>query len=213
MKRWLFLLIGLVLGIALTILWGVLFQKTATAPTISDTVPVANTGATTNTKVNGTNANSTVNVGSNVNFSASDLPERDPHFAFTASLPASWTAEYQAASKAINFYDSSIDANNSLAGSEIFIQYYTASDFRRPSGVTLTSATVDGRAAKSYTAVLGTGAGKPTWAATKTEATDVKVNDQTPALYYSITKNPSLTAAQYQDFLKSVVLNQAPDQQ
>src|SRR5690348_12815413 len=43
-----------------------------------------------------------------VTFSTADLPDRDPAFEFSLSLPTSWRAEYVPSPKAVNIYDPAI---------------------------------------------------------------------------------------------------------
>lgn len=132
-----------IVGVAVVIGWFARPPK-ALAPTNATTNVNRSTNTTTNTNT-ATQA-----------FSTSDLPDRDPRFAFQLSLPDGLAADYSSASKAIRFYLPT-ESGDSAVHIVVLIKGSLPQTTR-------TTTTIDGMSARWFELQKETaGAGLPTW--------------------------------------------------
>lgn len=159
--------------------------------------------ATVNGSVNQGNANlnsSTTYPG--VVFSTADLPERDPHFEFMATIPSGWVAEYLADGPAINLYNPSAAGQTTLEKSKIYVTYTIRSDSlssdrtiaNHPAQVT---ATVNIDATEKYI---------PAWMSKVTQITQVQTNDTAPYTVIQFYQAPDLPDSTFDGFVSSLQL-------
>lgn len=144
---------------------------------------------------------------------AKDITGAAPQFTFQANMPASWKAESIPSIEAISLYDPSDSGDTSLDKSQIFIRYFTASDFLTLSTVTIHSQeplTVVGRPAVRYDISKKIGvpnfANQPLWRNERHVVTDIRVFDSNPSVFYVIAKRPGLEQEVYEAFLESLTL-------
>lgn len=149
-----------------------------------------------------------------IGFSTADLPDRDPAFTFSASIPSTWRVEYVAGSQAINFYDPQASSDSSLDQSVVFIKYYQAESWLTPSTVTIKSqsaSTIDGRPAKTYQIEKKVGvanfSSQPAWRNLEHQVTDIRTTDNSPTTFYVVAKAPNLSTVSMENFLLSLTFS------
>lgn len=185
------------------IVWFVTWASKAEAPTMNQNV--------TNSQSTG-NVNAVVNVpSSTMEFSTDDVPERDSHLSFTATIPATWAVEYISGSQALNFFDARANAADTLDSSLIFVRYFTAARFLTLTTVDIKSrveSTITDRPAVTYVITKKAGVAdfpsQPAWRNTEHTVTDIRRTDESPATFYVFAKSPTLSQEQFDQFLSSV---------
>lgn len=208
MKAWQYVVIGLLAGLLIAVIWGVLANRRTIAPTTNSD---GNLNVTTSNSATG-NTNTQDEILTDTSFfSTNDLPDRDPVFNFSASLPNDWAVETVQGSHAINLYDPAANSDTTLEQSQIFVKYFQASDFETLTTVDVlsrTETTVNNRPAVTYTIRKKSGvadfADQPSWRNVEHEVTDIRSTDGSPTIFYVFAKNPDLSEATFMAFLKTV---------
>jgi hypothetical protein len=186
--RWTYLLAGAVLlGLGIWLSW----------PAKKLVAPTTNTAATnqTNSNQSGQTNTSTTN-GSMITFSTADLPDRDPAYDFTVSLPSTWRVEYLSAGKAIQVYEQSVTEGKAI---RLFITTQTVSTLTRPTGAIGTATIIPADAThperQQYTVQSSAASSRPSWW-TQQHQTIIFANwTMTPASQYTFAFAPTVTAS------------------
>lgn len=177
-------------------------QLTTTPPIISSTTPSV-------LKNNASQSFVTIK-----NIRAQDITGIAKEFAFSAQIPDSWQTEAALASQAIAIYDPGAPGINNLEKSQIFIRYFTASDFLTLPTVTIherTSLTIADSQAVRYDIEKKRSVenfpNQPQWRNERHIVTDVRVSKKNPSLFYVIAKRPDLSEKVYETFLQSLQID------
>lgn len=207
MKPWQYAVIGVVVGVVLVVVWGLVTRKTTIAPTVNIQNQALNSNAANTNQAN----TNTAPLTDTSFFSTSDLPDRDPAFNFSASLPSGWVAESVAGSQAINLYNSGAAGDSSLEKSQIFIRFFQSSEFLTLSTVTIKSraeSTINGRPAVTYVIEKKSGVAdfpsQPSWRNLEHRVTDIRSSDTSPTVFYVFAKAPGLDQKTFDAFLQSI---------
>lgn len=167
-------------------------------PTKRTSAPTIKTNTTTNTSVANTNTATNTSPLATITFSTADLPERDPAYSFSLSLPVSWRAEYVAAAKAMNMYDKSI-VGSSITASQMFVTYYNGSAFSSIDLIPDSSAAnikAGNQPTQTYdrvTNVPTAPSGFPSWWPQSHHVVEVKTGDAAPYTFYVFDFAPTLS--------------------
>ena len=200
MKSWIYIVVGVLAAVGLSLLWGLIRPQTTVAPTLNQNSQQVNLNSPTNTSTPTT-----------TEFSTADLPDRDPKLNFSASVPAGWVAEYVSGSQAINLYNPIAAGSTTLERSQIFVKYFEASSFQTLTTVDIKSrkeTTVNNRPAMVYVIQKKSGqadfASQPAWRNLEHTVTDIRSTDTTPSLYLVVAQRPGLSPTIYDAFLGSI---------
>ncbi|MBI4023152.1 M23 family metallopeptidase [Candidatus Berkelbacteria bacterium] len=145
-------------------------------------------------------------------------------FQLSAEVPGGWEAEWVANTEAINLFDPAAGADSNLERSQIFIRFFTATQFLTLTSVTILSRTetmVDGRPAVRYeieknprvAEKVDTFTNQPSWRRTRHNVTDVRVSDDSPSIFYVIAKRPDLDQGVYDHVLETLRVIDVPPTQ
>lgn len=203
-KHYLVIFIGvLLIGAVIWFMWP---AKKTVAPTVNTTATVLS-----NQNVNTVVEKPVVIPAGSIALSTSDLPDRDPAFDFTAAIPKNWRVEYVSSSTAINIYDPKALGSTSLEKSQIFIKYFTASNFQTLSTVDIksqTTTTINDRPAVIYVIEKKSGikdfVGQPSWRNKEHRVTDIRSTDESPTTFYVFAKSPDINDEVFVSFLNTV---------
>lgn len=181
--------------------------------------PRASIAPTVNTAV-GQNVNAPVPANSNTNsvtkqtisFATADLPDRDPHFNFTAEIPKAWQVDTAGAGQSLNFLDAKLTGSR-VDRSKVWVDFYTANGYQplpvavRPS---VKTATVAKHAAETYVVPAGTAitsaAGKPSWWRNARTVTEIQATTDLPHIMYVFNFAPTMSESDQAAFLSSLDL-------
>src|SRR3989344_4743801 len=142
-----------------------------------------------------------------------EFAQLDPTFRFSAEIPENLKAEYVSSIESINIYDPESNGSN-LDKSQIFIRYFTASNF-----LTLTTVDVLSRQetkANNHPAVeyeikkkAGVAAfpDQPSWLNEKHKLIDIRLSSSSPSTFYVFAYNPELDKETFDRFIESVVFH------
>lgn len=191
------------------IVWFVTWASKAEAPTMNQNVinnrPTGNVNAMVNAPLLTTE------------FRTADVPKRDPHLSFTATIPATWAVESISGSQALNFFDAQANVADTLNSSLVFVRYFTAARFLTLTTVDVQSrveSTITGRPAVTYVITKKAGVAdfpsQPAWRNTEHTVTDIRSTDESPTTFYVFAKSPTLSQEQFDQFLRSVRFFSAP---
>ena len=141
-------------------------------------------------------------------FSTADLPDRDPHFAFTVSIPVSWVAEYRSDTKSLNFFTAGQGMpSDTLASSQALVQYYQSTDFSAEpanAGDAPQHLTLNGYQAEIYTST-GQAAGiLPSWMGESHTVYVIRDKASGQATFLVWSKSPSLNSDQFVSIIKTI---------
>ena len=146
---------------------------------------------------------------------SSELNSVDSAFQFSAEIPDEWQVEYVPGSQAINFYlpgsGDSGDESDTLNQSQIFVKYFTASQFLTLSTVTIHSQEefeINGRPTVQYDIEKMPGvaafASQPDWRNERHFVTDIRSTDDSPAVFYVFGQRPDLDDEVFEKILESI---------
>lgn len=212
MKPWHYVLIAVLGGLAAIIFWVLNPQPTAT-PAVDNANTLQNASPS---DAQSAPSNTNDEPAATKSFSTADLPNRDPAFDFSASIPPEWAVEYVAGSQAVNLYDPNAAGEGNLQKSKIFIKYFRASSFLTLQTVDIksrTETTINGRPAVTYVIEKKAGVAdfpsQPSWRNTEHRVTDIRSTDASPTVFYVFAKAPDVSDELFDTFLASVMFGSA----
>ncbi len=162
-----------------------------TMPEISDSARVANDG---------------VEQFQTVHFSTFDSS-----FRFSGDVPSDWHVEYIPELTAINVFNPSLEASDTLERSQFFIRQFQANDFLTLSTVTIHAAipiVVNGHAGVQYDIEkkpsVADFPGQPAWRSERHTVVDIRFAETNPSLFYVFGYSPDVDESIFEKFINSL---------
>ncbi len=202
---------ALVAFAALVLVVGLWFArpKTTIAPTHNNNT----TTAGTNQAVTNVPANTNTHSVAAITFYTDDLPDAAQFFHFSATLPQTWTADYNADQQWIVFADPKPDPVYGAWAPQVLVQRYMGTAFAAVSGPA-TNLKVQSKSAKSYTLTTDAALAEviPVWKNKTYQRVDVEVSSGTAKIYDSFLRGPNVSPTVFQSFLDSLNFTPTPKQ-
>ena len=142
-----------------------------------------------------------------------DFSKINEEFSFSAEIPKELEVEYIPQLKAINIYTPTLQGDDNIEKSQLYISFFKASKFLTLSTVDITKQ--DKMIIKGYEAILyeitkkdgvPNFLGQPNWRNFKHQALDIRLTKDSPSYFYSFAYTPDLEEKVFNDIIDSIVM-------
>ena len=142
-----------------------------------------------------------------------DFSKINEEFSFSAEIPKELEVEYIPQLKAINIYTPTLQGDDNIEKSQLYISFFKASKFLTLSTVDITKQ--DKMIIKVYEAILyeitkkdgvPNFLGQPNWRNFKHQALDIRLTKDSPSYFYSFAYTPDLEEKVFNDIIDSIVM-------
>ena len=145
-----------------------------------------------------------------------DFSQINSEFLFSAEIPKEFEVEYIPQLKAINIYNPTLQGENNIEKSQMYVSFFKANKFLTLNTVDITrqdKITIKGYEAILYEITKKDGvpnfSGQPGWRNVTHQALDIRLNQDSPSYFYSFSYTPDLEEKIFNEIIDSLIfLNQ-----